>query len=248
MREAPRPQGGSAVEQIEKLWEFQQADMAADRFEREIQKNPNRLKLLKHREFMLQQQEVMKRIESEVDAMAERMDGLTAEISRLEEELLDLQDTLKEKEPETIEIARKSLSYAQKLVTALEKAEKDLTKLRRDADARDRQQHEVRVRAAKVRAEFDALKKVYDGEYREQAAKLQKLRAEAAKAAEGIDPAMLAKYKEIKQHCAQPIAKLVDGNRCGGCNMNLPQVLMGQIKQGAKSVECENCGRIVIVE
>ena len=39
MREAPRPQGGSAVEQIEKLWEFQQADMAADRFEREIQKN-----------------------------------------------------------------------------------------------------------------------------------------------------------------------------------------------------------------
>ena len=73
-------------------------------------------------------------------------------------------------------------------------------------------------------------------------------KGEAAKAAEGIDPAMLAKYKEIKQHCAQPIAKLVDGNRCGGCNMNLPQVLMGQIKQGAKSVECENCGRIVIVE
>lgn len=30
--------------------------------------------------------------------------------------------------------------------------------------------------------------------------------------------------------------------------MNLPQVIMGQIRQGAKSVECENCGRIVLVE
>ena len=236
------------MEQIEKLWEFQKADMTCDRFEREIQKNANRQQLLKYREFMLQQQEAMKRIESEVDAMGDRMENLRAEISHLEEELLDLQDTLKEKEPETIEIARKSLSYAQKLVTAIEKCEKELSKLRRDADARDKQQHEVRVRAAKVRAEFDALKKVYDGEYREQAVQLQKLRAEAAKAAEGIEPKLLAKYKEIKQHTVPPIARVVDGNRCGGCNMNMPQVIMGQIKQGAKSVECENCGRIVIVD
>ena len=165
-----------------------------------------------------------------------------------EAELIALIQELKEKEPETIEIARKSLSYAQKLVTAIEKCEKELSKLRRDADARDKQQHEVRVRAAKVRAEFDALKKVYDGEYHEQAVQLQKLRAEAAKAAEGIEPKLLAKYKEIKQHTVPPIARLVDGNRCGGCNMNMPQVIMGQIKQGAKSVECENCGRIVIVD
>ena len=236
------------MEQIEMLWEYQRADMAADRFEREIQRNANRQKLLKHREFMLQQQEIMKRIESEVDAMSERIEALRAEMNRIEEELLDLQDTLKEKEPETIEIARKSLSYAQKLVGAIDKCEKELNKLRRDAEARDRQQHEVRVRAAKVRAEFDALKKVYDGEYREQAAKLQKLRAQAAAAAEGIDPQLLEKYKTIKKHSLPPIAKLVDGNRCGGCNMNLPQVIMGQIRQGAKSVECENCGRIVLVE
>lgn len=236
------------MEQIEKLWEYQKADMTVDRFEREIQRNPNRQQLLKHREFMLQQQEAMKRIENEVDAMGERMESLRAEIAHLEEELLDLQDTLKEKEPETIEIARKSLSCAQKLAAAIEKCEKELSKLRRDADARDKQQHEVRVRAAKVRAEFDALKKVYDGEYRAQAVQLQKLRAEAAKAAEGISPELMAKYKEIKQHTVPPISRLVDGNRCGGCNMNMPQVIMGQIKQGAKSVECENCGRIVIVE
>lgn len=45
-----------------------------------------------------------------------------------------------------------------------------------------------------------------------------------------------------------PIARLIDGNRCGGCNMNLPQVILRNIRMGARIVECENCGRIVLVE
>lgn len=230
------------------LWNYQLADMAVDRYEREMRKSQNRQKLVKHREFLLSQQEAMKRIETDVDAMAERMEGIRAEVVHLEEELKDLQDTLSEEEPETIEIARKSLSYAQKLVAGISRCEQDLNKIRKDADTRDRQQHEIRVRAAKVRAEFDALKKVYDVEYKEQSTELAKLRAIAAKASEGIDPQLLERYKQIKQHSIPPIAKLVDGNRCSGCNMNLPQVVLREIRTGAKSVDCENCGRIVLVE
>lgn len=236
------------MDQMEMLWQYQQADMAADRYEREMRKSPNRQKLVKHREFLLAQQESMRRIENDVDTMAERLEGIRAELSRLEEELRDLQDTLSEEEPETIDIARKSLSYAQKLVAGITRCEQDLSKIRKDADTRDRQQHEIRVRAAKVRAEFDALKKEYDVEYKTQSDELNQLRANALKAAKGIDPALMEKYKQIKQHSIPPVAKLLDGNRCGGCNMNLPQVVLREIRTGAKSVECENCGRIVLVE
>lgn len=236
------------MDQIQLLWNYQQTDMTADRFEREMRKSPNRQKLLKNREFLLSQQEAMRRIEGEVEAMAERMEGLRAQVMSLEEELKDLQDTLEEEEPETIEIARKSLSSAQKIVNAISRCEQELTKIRKDAETRDRQQHEVRVRAAKVRAEFDALKKVYDLEYKEQSEKLAQLRAQAAKAGEAISPDILEKYKQIKQHSVPPIARLIDGNRCGGCNMNLPQVILRNIRMGARIVECENCGRIVLVE
>lgn len=236
------------MDQMQLLWNYQQADMAVDRYEREMRRSPKRQKLVKHREFLLSQQEAMKRVETDVESMSDRMDGIRAEVVRLEEELKDLQETLEEDEPETIEIAHKSLSYAQKLVTGINRCEQDLAKIRKDAETRDRQQHEIRVRAAKARAEFDALKKVYDGEYKEQSGELQKLRETADKAAQGIEPALLEKYKQIKQHSIPPIANLVDGNRCGGCNMNLPQVVLREIKMGAKSVECENCGRIVLVE
>ncbi len=236
------------MDTYQQLWAYQQADMAADRYEREIKRSPNRQKLVKHREFLLQQQEAMHRIEADVETMGERLEAIRAEIIRLEEELKDLQDTLTEEEPETIEIARKSLSYAQKLCGAITKCEQDLNKIKKDAEARERQQHEVRVRAAKVRAEFDQLKAVYDEEYKEQTAALSKLRSAANKAADGIPSELMDRYKQIKLHSVPPIAKLLDSNRCGGCNMNLPQVILRNIRMGEKSVECENCGRIVLVE
>lgn len=236
------------MDQLQALWDYQAADMAVDRFEREMHRSENRKKLVKHREFLLGQQETMKRIESDVETMTERLAALRADAIRLEEELKDLQATLEEEEPENIDIARKSLSHAQKLAGAIAKCEQDLNKIRKDADARDRQQHEVRVRAAKVKNEFDALKKVYDVEYKEQAAQLTTLRQAAVAAAKALPDEMVEKYKRIKQHCTAPVAKLVDGNRCGGCNMNLPQVILRNIRVGAKVVECENCGRIVLVE
>lgn len=236
------------MDQLQMLWNYQQADMAVDRFEREMRKSPNRLKLVKHRDFLLSQQEAMKKIEADVEAMGEKMESIRDEVVRLEEDLKDLQETLSEEEPESIEIARVSLAHAQKLVAAITRAEQDLTKIRKDAETRDRQQHEVRVRAAKARAEFDVLKKTYDVEYKEQSSELAKLRASAAEVANGIEEPLIEKYKQIKQHCMPPIAKLVDNNRCGGCNMNLPQVVLREIKMGEKSVECENCGRIVLVE
>lgn len=234
-------------EKLQLLWAYQQADMAADRFEREMKQSENRQKLVKHRDFLVTQQEAMRRIEGDIATMAERVEKVREETVRLEEELRDLQDTLSEEEPETIEIARKSLQHAQKLVGGISKCEQELGKLRKDAEARDRQQREVRVRAAKARAEFDALKAVYDVEFKSDSAELTRVRAEAAKAAKRIPAELLETYKQIKQHSIPPIAKLLDGNRCGGCNMNLPQVALREVRVGAESVVCENCGRIILV-
>ena len=43
------------MNQTELLWQYQQADMAADAFEREIKRSPNRIALKKNREFLVEQ-------------------------------------------------------------------------------------------------------------------------------------------------------------------------------------------------
>ena len=101
------------------------------------------------------------------------------------------------------------------------------------------------IKYAKVKAAYDKQKVEYEALYKEQMKGLEQKRAEAEKKTEGIDPELLAKYRAIKQHCARPIAKLY-GDQCGGCNMNIPQASLRAFKSGAKMIECENCGRMLI--
>ena len=66
------------MEQYELLWQYQQVDMELDRYEREMRENSNRKELLKHRDFLLEQQGVLKKIEADVEIMSDRMEALQA--------------------------------------------------------------------------------------------------------------------------------------------------------------------------
>ena len=74
--------------------------------------------------------------------------------------------------------------------------------------------------------------------------KLEAYKANVAKAAQGIDPALLEKYKAIKQHSMPPLAQL-SGDQCGGCRMSLPSAVVRNVR-GGTPVECESCGRLLI--
>ena len=61
----------------------------------------------------------------------------------------------------------------------------------------------------------------------------------------GISAELLEKYALIKKHSVPPLSKL-SGDKCSGCNMNLPSGAVRSIKNG-EFVECENCGRLVML-
>ena len=238
---------GLTLEQYERLWQYQQVDMELDQYEKEMRGNSNRKELLKHRDFLLEQQNVLKKIEADVEIMSDRMEALADEITRLSGSVSEATANFEANRPQDIEEARKQIAAIQKLISTISRYEAELAKMRKDSEARDRQQREVRVRAAKARAEFDRIKVIYDDEYKVAAVKLDALKKKVAKEAEGIDPALMEKYKAIKRHSTPPITRMHD-DRCGGCNMQLPAADMNKIRTGAPYVECENCGRIILVK
>ena len=235
------------MHQYELLWQYQQVDMELDQYEKEMRASSNRKELLKHREFPLEQQSVLKKIESDVEIMSDRMEALADEITRLNGSVAEATANFEANRPQDLEEAKKQIASMQKLLTTISRYEAELAKMRKDSEARDRQQREVRVRAAKARAEFDRIKVIYDDEYKVAAVKLDALKKKVAKEAEGIDPALMEKYKAIKRHSTPPITRIHD-DRCGGCNMQLPAADMNKIRTGAPYVECENCGRIILVK
>lgn len=233
------------MEQTELLWQYQQADMAADAFENEIKRSPARIALKKNREFLVEQQNAVKRMEQEVAEMVDRVDVIKLAISRMEDQLTTLQKRMEATPPADLQQAQELSRDAQKLLADLNDYEAEMKRIQKDAADRDRMEKEIRVKYAKVKAEYDKQKVEYEALYRDQMKQLEQKRAQAQAQADGIDAALLEKYAAIKKHCLPPVARLY-GDQCGGCNMSLPQVTLRRFKGDAKYIECENCGRLII--
>jgi len=233
------------MDQLHLLWEYQQADVEVDKMEASIKRSPTRQKLVKYRDYLLEQQNVMKRIEGEVFTMSDRLEALKDAIKMTEEQLRSLQAKMESDPPTTSENIQQFLSDARRFQNNMAAYEQEIKRIRKDAADRERQQHDVKVRAAKAKAEFDKLKVAYDAEYKEKSKELEALKAVAAEKAKPVDPEFMERYKTIKQHSVPPLARLY-GDQCGGCNMSLPSAISRKIKAG-ELVECETCGRLLII-
>lgn len=230
--------------QLDTLWQFMQVDMEADGFENQMRQSANRQKLIKQRDFLKDQQANMKKLENDVAVMQDRLEAVEDEAARLEKVLEGLTKEFEENPPANVEDAQKQAESVAKLLDTLQRYEAELAKMRKDADTKDRQQKEIRVRAAKTKIEFDQLKVEYDKEFKADTAKLQEMRAHTEQEAKKVDGQLLAKYRSIKQHCTPPMAKLING-QCSGCFMSLPSATLLDIRNGDRIVECDNCGRIL---
>lgn len=233
------------MDQIRLLWEYQQADMEVSKMENSIKRSPNRQKLVKYRDYLVSQQNVMKRIESEVGAMADRLEALKDAISMTEDQYRALKTKVESEQAADAKAVQQLMNEAKRFLNNLTAYEQEIKRIRKDAADRERLQHDVKVRAAKAKAEFDKLKVAFDAEYKEKTVELEALKAKAAELAKPVDTAYMQRYENIKRHSVPPLAKL-NGDQCTGCNMSLPSAVTRKIKAG-ELIECETCGRLLVI-
>lgn len=233
------------MDQLQLLWDYQQTDVEADKLESAMRRSPTRQKLVKFRDYLVEQQNTIKHIEEEVSNMADRLEALKDAIAHTDEQLKSLQEKIDGESTADVDAVRQYLAEAQRLMGNIGDYEQEIRRIRKDAGDRERLQHDVKVRAAKTKGEFDKLKVVYDAEYKEKSAELSKVKEQAEEKAKQISPEYMEKYQTIKRHSIPPLARLV-GDQCGGCNMSLPSGEVRNIKAG-KFVECETCGRLLIL-
>ena len=233
------------MNQLELLWDYQETDIRAESIAKEIRQSPARQKLVKYRDYLMEQQNTIKRIEEEVLTMQDRLEALKDAVARVEDQLLNLQKKLEASDPQTTEETEKYLNDAQRMMSNLSDYEAEIKRIRKDSGDRDRLQYDVKVRAARAKNEFDKLKASYDQEYSQKNEQLTSLKNVLADKAKAIDPAWMDRYQNIRRHCFPPLAHLA-GSQCMGCNMSLPSGVVKDIQSG-KVVECETCGRLLTV-
>lgn len=232
------------MNQLELLWEYQQADVEVDNLEQSIRRSPKRQKLVKLRDSYQELQNSLKVIQDEILAMVDRIDALRDAIDVTEDQVKQLQARIQDEPAEGSEGVRAYIEEAQRLSSRLADFDQETRRIRKNAADRDRRQRDVKARLVSAKEEFIPLRDEYDAEYKEGLADIEKLKAVAREKQKGIEPEYLEKYRQIKQHSVPPMARLQDG-QCGGCNMSFPSSVLHSIKSG-KTVECENCGRMII--
>ena len=156
------------MEQMEMLWQYQQADVAVDALETEIKRDPARLALKKNREFLVEQQNAVKKMEEEVAQMVDRVDVIKVAIARMEEQLTALTKKMEATPPTDLNLAQDMSRDAQKLLGDLTEYEQELKRIQKDAADRDRMEKDIRVKYAKVKAAYDKQKVDYEALYKEQ--------------------------------------------------------------------------------
>ncbi len=226
------------------LWNYMQVDLEADRFGSEMKQSAKRKLLMKDTEILKEQQALFAKAESEIEAMNAHLAELTAESQRLAGLLNQFEAEIGNVEDIGEDQLEEKILNAQKLMDTMIACERDLARVRKEADANDKNQTEIKRRAAKVKTEYDAVKKEYDIEFANDKIRLKQLRDAAEKEAAKLDKADLEKYRQIKLHCTPPMAKLLN-NQCTGCFMTLPIGTLREIKASGEAHTCDNCGRLL---
>ena len=139
------------MDQLHLLWEYQKADVEVDKMEASIKRSPVRQKLVKYRDYYAEQQNTMKRIESEVSAMQDRLEALKDAIQMTDEQLHSLHAKMETDPPQNSADVQQFLNDAKRFQSNLIAYEQEIKRIRKDAGDRERQQHDVRVRAAKAK-------------------------------------------------------------------------------------------------
>ncbi len=229
------------------LWNYMQYDMEAEKFRNEMSKSEKRKLLQKHADFLKEQQARFAKIDNDIGTMDQRSAECKKEVERLTALLNEMTASLGDVSSMDSEAVQEKLKSAEKLLSAIESCEKELAGLKSEADGAERSQSEIKRRAVKTKAEYDAVKKEYDLEFAQDKIKLKKLRDQADAVAETLDKADLERYRQIKQHCNPPIARLVN-NQCTGCFMTLSVGTLREIKAGDNAITCDNCGRLLYAQ
>ncbi len=229
---------------LDALWTYQQADMEIDKFEAQLRGSAAYKRYAKLHHYIEEQRRVLQRMSDAVEDR-KRQIALTSQRFELLKQRQD-DGALKFEAVDKSDLAEieRFREYFEQLHQRLAQERREFAGLVTTLEKEDSQLSDMRVRLGKARKEYDDLKVQIDAERAAHTDEVAALKAQADALAQKVDPDLLERYKTTKRSHPMAVANL-DGNKCGGCNVELPAVILRKIKEDADVVECDNCGRML---
>lgn len=235
------------MSQLDKLWEYQQAELELAKLNKEMHSSPNYQKRSKLQKVLREQMDVINGFETELETRSAQLSSMQAQLENLlhdydlEKSELDVMETDEEATPEELTESKKAI---EKLVGRINALSRELNALVESCDKLAESINTTYAKAGKAKRDFDAVRTVCDEEKEGFAPKIDELSKKLDAIRSDIPDELFETYSTFKKNHIAPIAPLSNG-RCGGCHMALPAVVEKRVQAGNTIVRCENCGRIL---
>ena len=240
-----------SMENMNLLWEYQLADQELESFQRKLKDTPTRKKLLKLQSIIKNGQSKVAEMENAARVKQNRISELHQQNKALSEDIQDMDqdlgyfsecedDELDQKEIETL---LKSSERAYETVVSIKK---QISQIKTELEQADKAIIELFTKMKAAKKEYDVLKVEYNAEISTGSGEVEALKKKLATAEAQVEPGIIAEYKRVKGFRQNPVAALQD-NRCSGCRMQLPSGVAAKVTGSKEPVECENCGRVLVI-
>lgn len=239
------------MDNLELLWDYQQADIEFRECEAKILNTPTRKKLMQLKKFYQNGQSKLAELEKSASVKKNMISEIDARNKLYEADMEDLnQDLGYYSECDEEELDEKTVKdmveNCQKLFDKINSAKKEISKAKQMIEADDKAAKELLAKMVKVKEEYDSLMIEHKKEVESAKEELDVFREKLSVAESKLPKEMIDEYKRIKGIRANPVARL-QNNCCSGCRMQLPASVTGKVTASDKLILCENCGRILVV-
>lgn len=235
------------MKKLDALWKYQQMDLACERLDNRIKTTPARQKLNKLHAYLTEQQGAVNTIQKNIEARKASVNKLAEQVEDLEHKYdLEISEfsVMRQDEEVTAEEATESRKSIESLMARMESARRELFDTLAWIEQATSDYKETFSKAGRAKKEFDEIRLQCEKELAEAQPEIDAAKQALAQAASKVEPALMERYKKIKNHHPAPIAK-VENNQCSGCYMALSTSTIRRVAADETVVECENCGRIL---
>jgi len=228
----------------QEMLQYQAMDIELNRIERDLKKNESFVKRKEMKLALQKSEEQLSRLDqksAELRNQLERANQTLAKLGEIMEEynkqLTDIEDQ------DELNYLNKKLDGQLEQLAALEREIKQIIKDGEDMDKAFERLSKVQM--PRLAAEYSKSNADFEKATLEVKPRVLELRKQQAELKNAIDPTLFDRYKKLAETVHPVFVPLENGNRCGGCRMEMPSAMVASQMAEKGLMRCEHCGRII---
>jgi len=136
----------------------------------------------------------------------------------------------------------------QELDRRKDKLEEDIIMLLDDVETFQEQVDQKRADVETMSSRLDAVRQHFQQRSAELSAELEQLADQRPELEAQIESGLLNEYERTRQSSGNVAVAVVEDRACNMCHTAVASSLIGELKQSARVVKCENCRRILVLK